>query len=138
MRTNNNPLLSDTKMPFTLSYQDSTPCRVIAQMKAPTHPTKVSVLVCTKERVSGRPSCANRGSEALANLLKIELQQAGWDIPIERILCFGRCQEAPVLRISPGGPFFTEIRAERLNEVVAAVASLTHKRAGSADETAPD
>lgn len=48
------------------------------------------------------------------------LAEQGLDIPVKRILCFGRCKEGPVMRIAPGGRFFTGVTEERLAEVVVA------------------
>jgi (2Fe-2S) ferredoxin len=33
--------------------------------------------------------------------------------------CLGRCQEGPVMRIAPAGPFFCEIDVATLDEIVA-------------------
>ncbi|MBF0459934.1 MAG: (2Fe-2S) ferredoxin domain-containing protein [Magnetococcales bacterium] len=83
----------------------------------------IKIVVCVKERFSDRPSCAQRGSVPLADSLESALAAQGLEIPVERILCFGRCHEGPNMRISPGGAFFTGMTQERLDEVVQAARS---------------
>ena len=38
--------------------------------------------------------------------LKERMAARGEDIPIQEILCFGRCEQGANLRIVPGGAFF--------------------------------
>ncbi|MBF0628202.1 MAG: (2Fe-2S) ferredoxin domain-containing protein [Magnetococcales bacterium] len=78
-----------------------------------------SVVVCIKDRVGAAPSCAQGGGVELANLLEREL--APLEVPVKRLLCFGRCNEGPNVRIAPGGAFFTRMDRERVGEVVEAV-----------------
>ena len=82
-----------------------------------------TVMVCVNERSSDRPSCGGRGGVRLADSMEKELSVHGLEVPVERILCFGRCKEGPVMRIAPGGEFFTGMTQERLSEVVAAARS---------------
>ncbi|MEO5334820.1 MAG: (2Fe-2S) ferredoxin domain-containing protein [Magnetococcus sp. YQC-5] len=82
-----------------------------------------TVMVCINERFGGRSSCAQRGGVQLANELEEELSVQGLEVPVERILCFGRCKEGPVMRIAPGGAFFTGMTLERLGDVVTAARS---------------
>ena len=84
---------------------------------------KTTAMVCVKERSADRPSCAHRGGVQLADNLDVELATHGLDVPVERILCFGHCNEGPVMRIAPGGTFFTRMTQERLGEVVSAARS---------------
>jgi NADH:ubiquinone oxidoreductase subunit E len=79
-----------------------------------------TVMVCVNERFSGRPSCGGSGGAQLADGLEHELSAQGLEVPVERVLCFGRCNEGPVMRIAPGGAFFTGMTQERLGEVVSA------------------
>ncbi|NGZ06834.1 MAG: (2Fe-2S) ferredoxin domain-containing protein [Magnetococcales bacterium] len=80
-----------------------------------------SVVVCIKDRFGSAASCAAGGGVALADLLEQELARQGLAVPVKRLLCFGRCNEGPNIRIAPGGAFFTAMSRERLPEVVAAV-----------------
>ncbi|MEO5363885.1 MAG: (2Fe-2S) ferredoxin domain-containing protein [Magnetococcus sp. DMHC-8] len=82
---------------------------------------KTTVIACIQERSAARPSCAGRGGVQLADRLEQALAAQGLAAPVERIACFGRCDEGPNLRIAPGGAFFTGMTPERLDEVVAAV-----------------
>ena len=79
-----------------------------------------TVVVCVKERSAGRPSCGRRGGSQFADSLEGALAEQGLKVPVERILCFGRCNQGPVMRIAPGGAFFVGMTQERLGEVVAA------------------
>jgi (2Fe-2S) ferredoxin len=40
---------------------------------------------------------------------------------VKRLMCFGRCNEGPNIRVAPGGAFFTRMNRERLDEVIEAV-----------------
>jgi NADH:ubiquinone oxidoreductase subunit E len=82
-----------------------------------------TIMICVKERSSGRPSCARRGGNQLADALERELASRGLEVPVERILCFGHCKKGPVMRIAPGGAFFFGMTQEQLGEVVTAVQS---------------
>ena len=63
-----------------------------------------TIIVCINRRLTpDRPSCAARGSEALAEAL--EEAARPWGIPVTRLKCFGRCDEGPNVRIR-GGRFF--------------------------------
>ncbi|MBF0212487.1 MAG: (2Fe-2S) ferredoxin domain-containing protein [Magnetococcales bacterium] len=81
----------------------------------------VTVVVCVKERVGSDASCAGTGSVELANLLEQAFAARGWSVPVKRLMCFGRCNEGPNIRVAPGGAFFTRMNRERLDEVIEAV-----------------
>jgi NADH:ubiquinone oxidoreductase subunit E len=67
-------------------------------------PASRTILVCVNRRLGhAKPSCAARGSEALAGAL--EAAAAGTGVAVVRLKCFGRCAEGPNVRIE-GGPFF--------------------------------
>jgi (2Fe-2S) ferredoxin len=42
-------------------------------------------------------------------------------IPVVRRECLGRCEEGPVMRIAPAGPFFTDIDEHTLPNIVEAL-----------------
>ena len=81
---------------------------------------KTIVMVCINERFSRHLSCAQGGGVSLADSLEEEFVAQGLEVPVERIFCFGRCHEGPVMRIAPGGAFFTGMTQERLGAVVTA------------------
>jgi NADH:ubiquinone oxidoreductase subunit E len=64
------------------------------------------IMVCINSRpASGQPSCARRGSEALAEHIEAQIQALDLDLTLQRTICFGHCQEGPTVRLAPGGPF---------------------------------
>jgi len=66
-----------------------------------------AVIVCVNRRLGhDKPSCAARGSEAIADALDATLRDTG--VSVVRIKCFGRCAEGPNARIA-GGRFFRGI-----------------------------
>ena len=78
------------------------------------------LIVCVNERLgTGQRSCVGSGSLKLINQLEAVFVAENFDVPIVRRECLGRCQEGPVMRIAPAGPFFCEIDATTLEEIVA-------------------
>ena len=79
-----------------------------------------TIIVCVNRRLRhDTPSCAERGSEAIADALDEAL--SGTDASLVRIKCFGRCAQGPIVRIAPGGQFFKEARIEDVPLMVAAL-----------------
>ena len=77
------------------------------------------MIVCINERLgSGQRSCAGSGSLDLIARLEALIAAAGLEVPIVRRECLGRCEEGPVMRIAPGGPFFTEIDGAGLEPIL--------------------
>ncbi len=80
-------------------------------------------MVCVNERLGfGQRSCAGSGSRELIERLQHLLQARNLRYPIVEQLCLGRCNEGIAMRISPGGPFFTEVRVTDLPRIVEALA----------------
>lgn len=71
----------------------------------------------------------------LAESLKKAFAAQGVEVPVEPLMCFGRCQEGPNMRIAPGGAFFTHMTQERLDEVVQATKAAV---LAAAREATPD
>lgn len=63
---------------------------------------------------SGQPSCAQRGSKALADWLESEIRQRKLDCTVERIVCMGHCWDGPNVRVW-GGEFVHHATKESLN-----------------------
>lgn len=73
------------------------------------------MVVCINRRLgTGQRSCVGSGSLELINQLEAMVDAEDLDIPIVRRECLGRCEQGPVMRIAPAGPFFTEIDADQL------------------------
>jgi (2Fe-2S) ferredoxin len=75
----------------------------------------VRLIVCVNHRLgSGQRSCAGSGSLELIERMEAMIAEQCLDVPIVRRECLGRCEQGPVMRIAPAGPFFTEIEAADL------------------------
>ena len=55
----------------------------------------------------------------------------GIAVPVVRRECPGRCERRPVMRIAPGGPFFTEIDDAQLAVIIDGPKSFIDLRNGS-------
>ncbi|MFT4631184.1 MAG: NADH:ubiquinone oxidoreductase subunit E [Candidatus Pseudothioglobus sp.] len=65
-----------------------------------------TIVICTNRRpATGLPSCAQRGSEALADQLEQLIQSRDLPLTVTRSVCLGHCQEGPTARLAPGGEF---------------------------------
>ncbi len=78
-----------------------------------------TIIVCVNRRFTpGKPSCAARGSEALADALERAVKRRGLDVSVTRLMCLGRCHEGPNARVAPGGRFFRGVTAEDIPEII--------------------
>lgn len=72
-----------------------------------------TLVVCINRRFrTDAPSCAARGSEAIADALERGIRERGIALRVVRIRCFGACSRGPTMRLAPGGAFLFEVRAE--------------------------
>ena len=82
------------------------------------------VIVCINRRLGmGQGSCAASGGLDLIDTLPAMIAVERLEVPVARRECLGRCKTGPVMRIAPGGPFFTEIDATRLVDIIAQLKS---------------
>jgi (2Fe-2S) ferredoxin len=80
----------------------------------------VRLIVCINERLgSGQRSCVGSGSLELIQQMETMILGANLDVPVIRRECLGRCEEGPVMRFAPAGPFFTEIDESTLEGILA-------------------
>ena len=81
---------------------------------------EVTIVVCVNERFGDKPSCAASGSKEIANAIEEHISSNQLNFKVKRIQCFGRCFNAPVVRIAGGDFFekFNEPEAEGLRQVV--------------------
>ncbi len=64
------------------------------------------LLVCTNLRTNpNQPSCAARGSLAMANALNQVIKKQNLAIEVEHTACLGYCEIGINLRLSPNGDF---------------------------------
>ena len=81
--------------------------------------SRVRLIVCINERLgTGQRSCVGSGSLDLISRLEAMLAEENLAIPIVKRECLGRCEEGPVMRIAPAGPFFSEINESTLANII--------------------
>ena len=79
----------------------------------------VRVVVCVNQRLgTGQRSCVGSGSLDLILQLESMINAEKLDVAVVRRECLGRCAEGPVMRIAPGGAFFTEITESTLDDIM--------------------
>lgn len=79
----------------------------------------VRLIVCVNERLgTGQRSCVGSGSLDLISQLEARIAAENLDVPVVRRECLGRCEQGPVMRIAPAGPFFCEIDAGTLEAII--------------------
>ncbi|MGB0683298.1 MAG: (2Fe-2S) ferredoxin domain-containing protein [Magnetovibrionaceae bacterium] len=82
-------------------------------------PRPRKLLICTNRRFrSDSASCAQRGSEGLADRIEAEVASRGIKLTIERINCLGQCTNGAAMRLAPGGKFFLNVRDTDLADIV--------------------
>ena len=79
----------------------------------------VRLVVCINERLgAGQRSCVGSGNLHYIDQIKQMIAAEKLDIPIIERECLGKCSFGPIMRIAPGGEFFTEIDESVLDEVL--------------------
>jgi len=90
----------------------------------------VRLIVCINERLgTGQRSCVGSGSLDLITRMEAMIAGANLDVPVIRRECLGRCEEGPVMRFAPAGPFFTEIDESALAGILAQLKSFAAQHA---------
>ncbi len=78
------------------------------------------LIVCVNERLgSGQRSCVGSGNLDYIRRVRQMLADARLDVPVVERECLGHCDAGPVMRIAPGGCFYTEIDDACLARIVA-------------------
>jgi (2Fe-2S) ferredoxin len=77
----------------------------------------LSLIVCVNHRAT-KSSCAGNGSIELIAEIEKALSEHHLDIPVERGVCFGRCNTGPNLRIAPGGAFYTQFSPGDISRLI--------------------
>lgn len=82
-------------------------------------PRPVRLIVCVNQRLgAGQRSCAGSGNLEYLRRARELIAAAGLDVPVVEQVCFGKCERGPVMRIAPGGRFFTEIDDSVIPEII--------------------
>ena len=62
-----------------------------------------TILICVNRRFkTDEPSCAARGSIAIAEVIESGVRDRRIDIAVERFICFGQCTKGPTVKLAPG------------------------------------
>ncbi len=62
-----------------------------------------TILICVNRRFKAdEPSCAARGSVAIAEAIELGVRDRRIDIAVERFICFGQCTKGPTVNLVPG------------------------------------
>ncbi|GAB3244918.1 (2Fe-2S) ferredoxin domain-containing protein [Chitinimonas naiadis] len=76
-----------------------------------------TIMVCIKQRFDPNPSCAARGSEALATLLETEIARQNLPVRVHRFPCLGLCEYGPNMKII-GGELFHHVNEADLPAIL--------------------
>lgn len=83
---------------------------------------KQKIIICVNYRSNpNQPSCAARGSEAIAQCLEQEITERGLPASVERFYCLGYCERGPNLRLTPEGRFFHQFGIGDIPQLLAEV-----------------
>ena len=78
-----------------------------------------ALLICVNRRYNANaPSCAARGSLAIAEAIEQGVRERAIDIVVERIICLGQCTKGPTLRMAPGGRFILGTTGEMVGGIL--------------------
>ena len=62
-----------------------------------------TILICINRRFKAdEPSCAARGSIAIAESIEKGVRERRIDIVVDRFICFGQCTKGPTVKLVPG------------------------------------
>ena len=82
-------------------------------LHTPKTPRPTTLLICINRRFkANEPSCAARGSVAIAKAIENGVRARRIDIAVERIVCLGQCTKGPTLKLAPGGDFILGTTAD--------------------------
>jgi NADH:ubiquinone oxidoreductase subunit E len=76
-----------------------------------------AIMVCIKRRYGDQPSCAGRGSEALAIRLEQLIAERQCAARVHRFPCLGMCEVGPNMKVV-GGDLFHHVTADDLPAIL--------------------
>ena len=81
--------------------------------------SEVRLVVCVNERLgSGQRSCVSSNNFEYICKIKSMIETENLAVPVIERICLGKCEQGPVMRIAPGGKFFTEITSTGLQDII--------------------
>ncbi|SMC26218.1 hypothetical protein SAMN02745857_02428 [Andreprevotia lacus DSM 23236] len=78
------------------------------------------IAICINRRFDHQPSCAARGSHALADAFEAAIAARGLDITIMRIPCMGLCEIGPNVK-EVGGDLWSGVTDADIPDILAEV-----------------
>ena len=82
-------------------------------------PRPPRLIVCVNQRLgTGQRSCVGSGNLDYIREIRRRISAEKLDVPVIERECLGKCDQGPVMRIAPGGRFFTEIDEACLNLIM--------------------
>lgn len=96
-----------------------------------TKPAKIyaKVYVCTNFRTGVHSSCAARGSKQLFKQLHDLAKERAEEIIVEQIVCLGKCEKGPNMRIA-GGEIINGVGPDDLPKILDRVTSASADQGG--------
>lgn len=95
----------------------------------------VRLVVCINRRLgTGQRSCVGSGNLEYIAEVKRLIELAGFDVPVVERECLGKCEQGPVMRIAPGGQFYTEISQDSLEDIVTELQRMLDQQKASQHE----
>jgi (2Fe-2S) ferredoxin len=93
-------------------------------------PKPVRLVVCVNQRLGiGQRSCGGSGNLVHIEKIRELIDAAGLDVTVVEQVCFGKCEQGPVMRIAPGGRFFTGVDESVLSHIIDELESfIQHRR----------
>ena len=76
-----------------------------------------TIMICIKRRSPHQPSCAGRGSEALALALERRIAEQALPLKVHRFPCLGLCEAGPNMKVV-GGDLFHYVQEADFNMVL--------------------
>ncbi len=79
----------------------------------------IRLIVCVNERLgTGQRSCVGSGNLDYIESMRALIATRGLEVSIVERECLSKCEQGPVMRIAPGGKFFTEIDESTLTTII--------------------
>lgn len=93
-----------------------------------------TLIVCINMRFqSDKGSCAEKGSEDLADALERAIADRNININLERIRCLGECANGPSMRLAPGGKFYLHVKPADIPNILDEIEALCGTRPDTGD-----
>ena len=58
----------------------------------------------------------------MADAMAAEIERRGLTLRLERVICMGKCDEGPTVKVAPGGAFYLGYGAENARDLIDKIA----------------